>query len=151
MARMHARRKGKSGSKRPPWTSPPKWLTYSAEEVEKLVVEKAREGISSATIGLILRDSYGIPSVPRITNKSISQIMKEHDLYPKLPEDLLNLIRRASNLRKHLSEHKKDLHSKRGLQLQEAKVRRLVKYYKRTEVLPPDFKYDPKQVTFYFR
>lgn len=70
--------------------------------------------------------------------------MKEHGLYPKVPEDLLNLMRRAVNLRKHLEQHPKDLHSKRGLQLIESKIRRLVKYYKSKGVLPADWRYTPE-------
>ncbi|ENN95616.1 30S ribosomal protein S15P [Methanocaldococcus villosus KIN24-T80] len=144
MARMHARKRGKSGSKRPPRKEVPEWVKYTPEEVENLVVELAKKGYQSAQIGLILRDSYGIPDVKLITGKKISRIMKEHGLYPKVPEDLLNLMRRAVNLRKHLEQHPKDLHSKRGLQLIESKIKRLVKYYKRKGVLPQDWRYTPE-------
>ncbi|MCD6403145.1 MAG: 30S ribosomal protein S15 [Candidatus Aenigmarchaeota archaeon] len=145
MARMHARKRGKHGSKKPPVKVPPKWVRYKQEEVEKLVIKLAKEGHSSAMIGLILRDQFGIPDVKAITGKSISQIMKENDLYPSYPEDLLNLMKRAVNLREHLEKHKKDKHSKRGLELLESKIRRLVKYYKREGVLPADWSYDPEK------
>ncbi|MCX8203629.1 MAG: 30S ribosomal protein S15, partial [Nitrososphaeria archaeon] len=42
MARMHARKRGKSGSKRPISKSPPSWVTATPEEVEELVVSYAR-------------------------------------------------------------------------------------------------------------
>ncbi|HDM05741.1 MAG TPA: 30S ribosomal protein S15 [Candidatus Aenigmarchaeota archaeon] len=145
MARMHARKRGKSGSKKPPTKTPPKWLKYKKEEVEKLVIKFAKEGYSSAMIGLILRDQFGIPSVKTITGKSITQIMKENNLYPSYPEDLLNLLKKAVNLRNHLAKHKKDYTSKRGLELLESKIRRLGKYYVRKGVLPPDWKYDPEK------
>ena len=152
MARMHARRKGKSGSTRPIWRKTPEWVSYSAEEIEKLVVEKASEGLGSAQIGLELRDAYAIPSVKKITGKAITKIMKDNDLGPKMPEDFLNLVRRASNLRKHLeSGNKKDKHSRRGLQLIESKIRRLVKYYRKKGVFEPDFKYEPSKATLYLR
>ena len=144
MARMHARRRGASGSKKPLRTEPPKWITMTPEEVEQKVVELAKKGYQSAMIGLILRDTYGIPDVKLITGKSISKIMKEHNVYPEVPEDLLNLMRRAVNLRNHLENHPKDLHSKRGLQLIESKIKRLVKYYKRRKVLPENWKYTPE-------
>jgi len=144
MARMHARKRGRSGSKRPVRKEVPEWVQYTPEQVEQLVVELAKKGYQSAQIGLILRDTYGIPDVKLITGKKISKIMKEHGLYPKVPEDLLNLMRRAVNLRKHLEQHPKDLHSKRGLQLIESKIRRLVKYYKSRGVLPPDWRYTPE-------
>ncbi len=143
MARMYARRRGKSGSKKPPRTKPPSWCKYKPEEVEKLVVELAKKRYSSAQIGLILRDQYGIPDVKLITKKSISQIMKEHGVYPELPEDLLFLMKKAVRLREHLERHRKDLHSRRGLELLECKIRRLVKYYRREGVLPEGWEYDP--------
>ena len=149
MARMHARKRGRSGSKRPVRKEVPEWVQYTPEQVEELVVELAKKGYQSAQIGLILRDTYGIPDVKLITGKKISKIMKEHGLYPKVPEDLLNLMRRAVNLRKHLEQHPKDLHSKRGLQLIESKIRRLVKYYKSRGVLPADWRYTPETARFF--
>ncbi|MHA2343725.1 MAG: 30S ribosomal protein S15 [Candidatus Hodarchaeales archaeon] len=148
MARMHARRKGKSGSTRPIWRKTPEWIPYSAEEIENLVVEKAKEGLGSAQIGLILRDAYAVPSVKKICSKSVTTIMKENNLGSKMPEDFLNLVRRAQNLRKHL---KKDKSSRRGLQLMESKIRRLVKYYRKTKVFEQDFKYEPSKATLYLR
>lgn len=149
---MHARRKGKSGSTRPIWRKTPEWVPYSSEEIEKLVVEKAKEGLRSTQIGLILRDTHAIPSVKKITGKSITKLMKENDLGSQMPEDFLNLVRRAWNLRKHLeSGNKKDKHSRRGLQLIESKIRRLVKYYRKKGVFEPDFKYEPDKATLYLR
>ncbi|MHA2203469.1 MAG: 30S ribosomal protein S15 [Candidatus Hodarchaeales archaeon] len=152
MARMHARRKGKSGSTRPIWRKTPDWVPCSSEEIENLVIEKAKEGLGSAQIGLILRDTYAIPSVKKITGNSITKIMNENDLGPKMPEDFLNLVRRAWNLRKHLdSGNKKDKHSRRGLQLIESKIRRLVKYYRKKGIFEHDFKYEPSNATLYLR
>lgn len=148
---MHARRKGKSGSKRPIWRTEPKWIPYEVNEIEDLVEEKAREGLSSAEIGLILRDAYGIPSVKKITGKPVIKIMKERGVAPNLPEDFLNLVRKALNLRKHLEKNKKDKHSRRGLNLIEAKIRRLVKYYRKNGVFEPEFKYEPSKATLYLR
>ncbi|MEM5833437.1 MAG: 30S ribosomal protein S15, partial [Candidatus Aenigmatarchaeota archaeon] len=51
---------------------------------------------------------------------------------------------RAVRLREHLSIHKKDKSSQRGLILIESKIRRLEKYYKRVGKLPKDWKYDPE-------
>lgn len=146
MARMHSRKGGKSGSKRPSVKTPPKWVRYKKGEVEKLVVKFAEEGHSSPKIGNILRDKFGIPLVQNITGKTITQIMKENDVYPKMPEDIFNMLRKSVSLRDHLAKNKKDNTSKRGLHLLESKVRRLGKYYVRENVLPPDWKYDPDKV-----
>ncbi len=151
MARMHARRRGKSGSKKPVRKVPPSWCKYTKSEVEKLVIELAKKGYSTAMIGTILRDQYGIPSVKLITGKKILKILKENGLAPKLPEDLANLIKRALRVRKHLQKHRKDLHSKRGLQLIEEKIRRLAFYYKEKGVLPKDWEYVPEKAELYVK
>jgi small subunit ribosomal protein S15 len=43
-----------------------------------------------------------------------------------------------------MNNNKKDLSNERGLHLIEAKIRRLVKYYKRNDVLPQDWLYSLK-------
>ena len=127
-------------------TGPPKWSGLTAREVEDLVVKYAREGAQSARIGGMLRDLNAVPNVRAATGKTISQILRDHQLIPQIPEDLQNLMRRAVNLRyKHLAEHRKDHHNARGLQLIESRIRRLALYYKRMGRLPADWKYDPVQ------
>ena len=142
MARMHARKKGKHGSKKPLRKNPPVWVKYKPKEVEKLIVELAKKSKQSSEIGTILRDTHGIPDARLVTGTRISNTMKQNKVYSELPEDMLNLIKRAVNLRKHMGTHKKDLHSKRGLQLIESKIKRLVKYYREKGVLPSDWRYD---------
>ncbi|HDJ89374.1 MAG TPA: 30S ribosomal protein S15 [Thermoprotei archaeon] len=144
-----SKEKGKSHSTRPLRTGAPPWLKYSPEEVETLVINLARKGYPPSMIGIILRDQYGIPLVKQVTGKKITAILREHGLEPEIPEDLNNLIKRAINIRKHLEEHPKDLHSKRGLQLVEAKIRRLEKYYKRINRLPKNWHYKPSKVSIF--
>jgi len=151
MARMHSRKRGKSGSKKPPRTAAPDWVTYSAKEVESLVLKLRKEGHTAAMIGTILRDQYGIPSVKLITGKKITKILEENGLLDEIPEDLMALIRKAVNLRKHLEMHPKDKHSLRGLQLTESKIRRLVKYYRRVGKLPEKWRYDPEKAKLLVR
>jgi len=145
MARVHTRKKGKSSSKKPIKKGKHTWVKLSSSEVENLVVKLAKEGNTSAKIGLTLRDQYGIPDVWDITKKSITQIMKENKVYPSLPEDLIDLMKRAILVRKHLESSKKDKHSKHGLMLIESKINRLATYYKRKKVLPKEWKYEPEK------
>jgi len=145
MARIHARRKGKSGSKHPYRASKPDWVPYESREIEELIVKLAKDGNSQSKIGIILRDQYGIPSVKDLTGKKIGYFLKKNKLESDLPEDIQNLIRKAINLRKHLEKHKKDKHNRRGLQLIESKIRRLAKYYKREGRLPSDWRYEPEK------
>jgi len=146
MARLHSRKKGKSGSTRPPRLEKPVWVERSAEEVENLVVKLARKGFSKSMIGIILRDSYGIPLVKVVSGKKISEILEAKEIESVLPEDLLNLVKKALNIRKHMETNHKDLQGKKGLQRTESKIFRLIKYYKKKSVLPIDFKYKPEQI-----
>lgn len=141
MARMHARRKGKSSSNKPFTPENPKWVPLSSEEIVELIVKYATEGNSSAMIGLILRDQYGIPDVKLATGKSITRIMRQNNMLQALPEDLSALLRKVTNLNAYLKDNPRDIHNKRSLHLIEAKIRRLERYYKKKGVLPPTWKY----------
>ena len=141
MAKLYARRRGKAQSKRLYRTSPPSFVKLTPQEVENLIIELARKGEPPAMIGLILRDKYGIPSVRQVLGKKLTQVLAENNLLPELPEDLMNLIRKALNIRKHLMQHRKDMHAKRALQLVESKINRLIDYYKTKGRLPREFSY----------
>ncbi len=146
MARLHSRKKGKSGSTRPARLERPTWIERSAEEVESEVVKHAKKGLTKSMIGLKLRDSFGVPLTKIITGKKISQILEENGIEETLPEDLKNLIKKALKIRNHLENNKKDLDSKKGLQRTESKIYRTIKYYKKKKVLPQDFKYDSDKI-----
>lgn len=148
MARMHSRAKGKSGSKKP-LKKVPSWAPYKEKDVEKLVVKYAKAEKSSSEIGIILRDNYGINSVKVLTGKSIATILKENNLSKELPEDMLNLIKKVIEIKRHLEKNKQDQTAKRGLLLTSSKIRRLVKYYKNTKKLPADWKLDMDRLKIY--
>lgn len=144
MARMHARRRGRSSSRRPLINENPEWVSLDKEEIENVVVKMAEEGASAARIGLVLRDQHAVPSVKLATGKSVSGILEDNDLQPNIPDDLAALMRRAISLQAHLNENKKDIANKRNMQIVESKIRRTVKYYKREGVLPADWEYSIK-------
>ena len=121
-------------------------MERSAEEVEDLVVKLARKGSPKSMIGIILRDSYGVPLSKVVTGKKIGEILDENEIEEALPEDLLNLVKKALVIRVHLEANHKDLQGKKGLQRTESKIYRLIKYYKKSTKLPQDFKYDPEQI-----
>ncbi|MDP3066788.1 MAG: 30S ribosomal protein S15 [Methanobacteriaceae archaeon] len=123
----------------------PEWIEYSTEEIEELILKLTKEGNSTSKIGVILRDQYGIPDVKTVTGMKITQILEKHDQGLEYPEDLMNLIRKAVNVREHLQENPKDLHTRRGLQVVESRIRRLVKYYVQEGVLPEGWRYEPKK------
>jgi len=151
MARMHARRKGKSGSIHPVERKEhPNWSSLNPREVESHILDLAKAGKSTSEIGMILRDQYAVPDVKLATGKKITKILEANKIKPELPEDLRNLIQRAMQLRKHLEIHRKDLKNKLNLQLTESKIRRLAKYYLRKNILPSGWKYSPSQAKLMF-
>ncbi|UCB60478.1 MAG: 30S ribosomal protein S15 [Candidatus Bathyarchaeota archaeon] len=141
---MPKQEKGISHSIRPVSKRPPPWCSYEPEEVEALVVKLAREGHSPSKIGTILRDQHGIPLSKLITGKRITQILADAEMTSLVPEDLEMLLKKANRLSTHLDRNKMDLVNKRSLQVLEAKIHKLSKYYKRKKVLPSDWKYEPK-------
>ena len=150
MARMHARRKGKSGSTRAARKKHPEWSSLNPREIESRILELAKSGKSTSEIGMVLRDQYAVPNIKTATGKNISQILENNNIKPEIPEDLRNLIKTALSLKKHLDISKKDLKNKRNLQLTESKIRRLTKYYHSEDRLPKGWKYSPQQAKLMF-
>lgn len=145
MARIYSGKKGKSSSHKPPFKTVPKWVRHKKDDVEKMIVDLAKQKHSSAMIGTILRDQYGIPNSSSITSRPITRTMKENNMYPEIPEDLMFLLIKSVSLRTHTTSYKGDKHSRRGLDNLESKIRRLSKYYVRTRKLPKTWKYNPEQ------
>jgi small subunit ribosomal protein S15 len=141
---MPKQEKGKSHQTRPVSKRPPNWCKYQPEEVEALIVKLAREGNSPSRIGTILRDQHSVPLTKPITGKRVMKILKENQLAPSLPEDLASLLKKAESLALHLEKNKTDLYNKRALQLIEAKIHKLSRYYKHKGILPSNWKYQAK-------
>ena len=123
----------------------PEWVTFSNEEIEEMILKFNKEGKTTSEIGIILRDQYGIPKVKDVTGERITGILKRNDQAGDYPEDLMNLIRRAVNIRDHLEDNPKDLHSKRGLTIIESRIRKLASYYVSEGELPEGWRYNPEQ------
>lgn len=150
MARMHARRKGKSGSTHPIRDKHPEWSALNPREIKSRTIELAKAEKSTSEIGLILRDQYAVPDIKIATGKKVSKILEENNIRSEIPEDLRNLIKTALRLKKHLEVQKKDLKNKRNLQLTESKIKRLTKYYHANDRLPKGWKYSPEQAKLIF-
>src|SRR5215831_2412305 len=141
MARIHAHTRGKSHSVRPTSKNSPPWLTSSPAEISSIVLQLSKEGLSPSMIGIKMRDEYGIPLVKNITDKTITQIRNENGIKEEMPEDLHQLVQKALALQRHLRSHNTDHRNVRSLELIEAKIHRLSRYYKRNEKIPKDWKY----------
>ncbi|MBS3104954.1 30S ribosomal protein S15 [Candidatus Woesearchaeota archaeon] len=149
MARMHSRKKGKHGSKKPAKKTAPSWIRYKPKEVELLIAKLSKDGKTTSQIGMILRDVYGIPNALALCGKSISAVLKEKNLSAEVPEDMISLFKKVAALRKHIEANKHDQTSKRGLLLTQSKINRLTKYYKRTGRIPENWKFDATRSGFF--
>jgi len=143
MARLHSKKHGRSGSKRPTSKAVPEWAEYSQPEIEEIVVKLGKEGATPAMIGQTLRDQYGVPSAKNVTGKKIMAILKEGGVKMEYPPDMLSLIEKAVGVRKHLKTNRADTHNRVKLGHIEAKIRRLVHFYTASGKLPKGWKYDP--------
>jgi len=105
----------------------PVWLKYTESEVREIILKIAEKnpGMTTEKIGLILRDTYGIPKT-KIFGFKISDILKEKNLYQN--PDLKNISEKVGKLEKHLSKNKGD--KKTGRALIRTKARhKLIKEY----------------------
>ena len=142
---MHKGSRGSSGSSNPVDKKQPDWLDYDEDEVEELVLKLKEDGNDPSQIGIKLRDEYGIPDVKTVTGKKITEILKENDAQDELPEDLNNLVEKASNIQDHLEDNKKDEDAERRLSLVEAKIRRLASYYQDEGRIPESWEYEREE------
>ena len=141
MARIHVHTHGKSHSTRPTSKTAPSWLNQSPDQISSLVVKMSKDGLSPSEIGLKLRDEHGIPLVKSVVGKSLTEVLADNNIKPDMPEDLDMLVKKAAGLQKHLKVHNSDSRNVRSLELVEAKIHRLSKYYKSKGKIPQNWKY----------
>ena len=110
-------------------------LKKDDKKVGDIIENLSKEGMAKAKIGLILRDSYGVPK-SKFLGKKIGKILEERKISPKLPEDFSNLINSSDKLKRHLEKNRQDKSAKRGFQLAEAKIKKLSNYYKKKGIIP---------------
>ena len=65
-----------SASALPYRRSQPSWSKATPEEVTDQIFKFARRGLSPSQIGVILRDSHGVPQVKSVTGNKILRILK---------------------------------------------------------------------------
>ena len=95
MGRMHASGRGKSGSNRPFVDAAPDWSNTDKSAVEETILDLSRKGHTAAEIGLILRDQHAVPNVRLVLGERVGQVLARKEISPEIPEDLMNLMRKA--------------------------------------------------------
>ena len=148
MARMHTGKHGKSKSRKPdvPLGSKLEGMALNDEQIVKLVVDYAKQGMKQAQIGQTLKDEHAVPYVRQVFGKRLGVILKENGFNQDIPSDMMDLLTKAINLRRHIERNHNDTHNKTSLHRVEAKIWRLSNYYRQNGQLPSDWKYDPVKV-----
>merc|ERR1712194_78427 len=113
MGRMHSKGKGIARRSLPYKRTAPSWVKQSASDCVKEICTMAKKGFTPSQIGVVLRDSHGIPQV-----------------------------KKAVAVRKHLEKNRKDRDSKFRLILIESRIHRLARYYKLAKRIPGNWRYE---------
>ncbi len=144
---MHTKKKGKSKSRKPILEAGSKieGAEENKDEIIKLAVEYAKKGMPPALIGETLKKEHKVPYAKHILGKKLEQVLKENGIEESMPYDMLQLMKKAVNLRKHLDKNKQDTNNRIRLGRIEAKIWRLTKYYIKEGVLPEGWRYNPQQ------
>lgn len=92
-------------------TEKPSWLAMKPVELEKLILNLHEKGETPAKIGIILRDTHGVPKA-KIVGKSISKIIKNAG--KNLDTESSQVSIKIKKLETHLAKHKHDYTAKRS-------------------------------------
>ena len=90
----------------------PEWVKMKPSEVEKIVVDLAKKGETPEKIGLILRDTHGIPKA-KLVGKKIGTILREANLPVASNKEVVS--KKIKNVEQHLSKNKHDYTAQRSL------------------------------------
>ena len=91
----------------------PEWVKMKPAEVEQIVIDLAKKGETPEKIGLILRDTHGIPKV-KLVGKKISRILEEAKI--KISGNGERTQKKIDNIEKHIAKNKHDYTALRSLQ-----------------------------------
>jgi small subunit ribosomal protein S15 len=90
----------------------PEWVKMKPSEVEALVIELAKKGETPQKIGLILRDTHGIPKI-KLVGKRISKIINEANLVAETQKARVD--KKIKNIEQHIAKNKHDYKAQRSL------------------------------------
>ena len=108
----------------------------SKEQIEEMIAKLSKQELTAAKIGLELKKE-GV----YVKGEKISKILEKLGMKKPVPDDLADLVMKAESLKKHRIKNKKDMVAKRGLQIIEARIRKLSFYYKEKKKLPSNWAY----------
>ena len=98
------------------------WVKLSPKDIEKKVIELAKQGNSPEKIGLILRDQHGVPKL-KLFNLKVKKILEKENLWQN-PEEK-NITNKIDKLKKHFEKNKHDYYAKRSIVKNVSKIRKI--------------------------
>lgn len=93
----------------------------SKEEVEKIVLELGKKGMTSEKIGLQISKEHKIR--PKTAGMKISSMLKKGNTYT-FP-DKANIKKRIETLKSHIEKNKHDYSARRALITEESRIRNI--------------------------
>ena len=91
----------------------PEWVKMKPTEVEQIVIDLAKKGETPEKIGLILRDTHGVPKV-KLIGKKIGKILEDAKI--KVSGNRERTQKKIDNVEKHITRNKHDYTALRSLQ-----------------------------------
>lgn len=88
------------------------WIKIKPAELEKIVVDLYEKGESTAKIGLVLRDKYGIPKA-KLLGKRVSEILTNAKVALRPGKEIIQ--KQMDTLKKHIENNKHDQPAKKKL------------------------------------
>ena len=96
----------------------------NVKEIEKTIIDLAKQGNSSDKIGLILRDQHGIPKAKKLGIK-IGSIMEKNGFSKN--NDKKNIVAKIENLSKHFKQNKHDYTAQRKTVMYASRIKKMEK------------------------
>ena len=82
MGRMHSKGKGMSASAIPYRRGKASWCKSESQDVWDKICKLSKKGLTPSQIGVLLRDSDGIPQVRSVTGTKVLRILKGNGVCP---------------------------------------------------------------------
>ncbi len=145
MAKMHTGGHGKSKSRKPKLEGSANADNGAMQDAKTLILGYAKQNMHPAMMGQVLKEKNNVPYIRQMFGKRLVEMLEQEGFKRELPVDMLDLIKKAVNMREHIAANHNDAHNKLRLIRTESKIWRLIKYYKRRKTLPADWKYEPEK------
>jgi ribosomal protein S15P/S13E len=100
------------------------WSKMKPSEVEAIIVEEGKKGLSPEKIGLVLRDKHAVPKAKAFGLK-IRKVLQKNNL--KVLGEEERLTAKIEKLNNHNKNHKHDYMPKRRAVMYGARIRKIKK------------------------